>query len=250
LLVEKALSFKTDLFLCVSEAMEKDMHKMGIPKRKTVMIHNGVDLEMFYPRRDRPFYKKRLNIQPEVNLIGTVGRMVPEKGQVYLIHALKYLRNLGLNIRCLFVGEGPLQNQLKRTAVEMGVDHLCEFIGRRLDIELIYPALDIFILPSPREPFGLVLLEAMATGVPVIATNSGGPSTFIETDVNGVLVPPEDAKELAGKIVDLLMRKKDRKSMGETGRETVLAQFDIHKTVSQIEDVYCSLSGREIIDIS
>ena len=244
LLIEKVFAFKTKTFLCISEAMERDIHKLGIPKRKTRLIYNGVDMETFYPRPDQEVYKKRLGIAPEVNLIGTVGRMTPEKGQIYLIQAIGHLLDLDLNVRCLFVGEGPLQNWLMREAEKIGVDHLCEFMGRRLDVERIYPALDIFVLPSPREPFGLVLLEAMATGVPVIAADSGGPASFIQTDVNGVLVPPENPKALADKITDLLMNEKHRETMGKSGRETIEHRFNIRKTVSSIEDVYYSLAGR------
>jgi glycosyltransferase involved in cell wall biosynthesis len=172
--------------------------------------------------------------------------MVPEKGQTYLIQALSRLKEKGVKIRCIFVGEGPLQNQLEIRATELGVVDFCDFIGRRLDIELIYPALDIFVLPSLREPFGLALLEAMASGVPVVATDSGGPPAIINNNENGMLVPAKDEKALADRILDLIANKDRRERIGASGRRTVKAKFDIRSTVSQIQKVYYSVADGAI----
>jgi glycosyltransferase involved in cell wall biosynthesis len=104
----------------------------------------------------------------------------------------------------------------------------------------VYPLLDLFVLPSLREPFGLVLLEAMATSVPVLATAAGGPLDFIQSGINGILVPPADSSKLAEQI-DLLLSNPDLlKTIGKKGCETVKRSYDVRDTVCKIEQTYHS----------
>jgi glycosyltransferase involved in cell wall biosynthesis len=243
ILLEKGLSFKTRTFLCISRAMAKDTLRLGINKRKIVLIPNGVDLKRFHPRPAKTEQKREMGITTDGPLVGTVGRMVTEKGQIHLVEAVKHLNHKWKDLKCLFVGEGPMLPRLKRRAAELGVAHMCVFAGIRLDIEFIYPLLDIFVLPSLREPFGLVLLEAMASGVPVIATASGGPLEFIHPDANGALVPPANAEALASKISALLSNRNQTKAMATEGRRMVEHEFSIRETVKRVENVYSSFQS-------
>jgi glycosyltransferase involved in cell wall biosynthesis len=244
ILLEKVLAFKTSRFLCVSQAMKKDMLRLGIPAQKIVVMPNGVDLDFFYPRSVPDSLKKELGIETEGPVIGTAGRMVPEKGQIYLIGALKYLKDEWKDLKCLFIGEGPSLSKLKKVASESGMDDICIFSGMRKDIELIYPALDLFILPSIREPFGLVLLEAMASGIPVLATDSGGPSEFIESGVNGFLVIPKDSKALAEKITWILSNKEKAGNIAIEGLKLVERHFSVRKTAEKIVEQYLAICGQ------
>jgi len=241
--LEKILAFKTSRFLCVSHAMKDDMLRLGIPRQKIVVMSNGVDLERFYPRSVSDGFRKELGIETEGPVIGTAGRMVPEKGQVYLIEALKYLREEWKGLKCLFIGEGHSLSKLKKVSSESGMDDICIFSGVRKDIELIYPALDLFVLPSLREPFGLVLLEAMASGIPVLATDSGGPSEFIESGVNGFLVVPRDSKALAEKITWILSNKERAGNIASEGLKVVERNFSVRKTAGKIVGEYLAIRG-------
>lgn len=239
ILIDKALSFKTAKFLCVSAAMCDDIRKLGVNASKIELIHNGVDAAQFYPRSSAGKIQD-LGISTDGPIIGTVGRMVSEKGHVHLIQALHRLKLEWPTIRCLFVGDGPLLSQLKQMAADLGIAKNCIFCGIRSDIEFIYSVFDVFVLPSLREPFGLTLLEAMVSGVPVIATDAGGPLDFIKSGVNGVLVRPEDDDALARQISYLLKNRPQAHALAKKGRQTALDHFAIEKTVKKIENVYFS----------
>ncbi len=239
--VEKILSFRTSKYICISEAMKGDLLKMGIGKEKIEVIHNGVDLKVFYPHPVRDTLLKELGVYNCRPIIGTVGRMVPEKGQIYLIQAIADLKDKWPTLRCLFIGTGVLLEQLKQNAKELHVDDMCIFSGVRWDIADIYPLFDLFILPSLREPFGLVLLEAMASCVPVVATDSGGPPDFIEDGFNGILVPASDSHELAVQIDNLLLHREKSTEIAQRGYETVRTNYSIQTMVEHVERVYGSV---------
>jgi len=221
--------------------MADDMRRMKIPLNKIIIIPNGVDLKRFYPRSNAEKIRKEFGVDSKTILIGTVGRMVPEKGHIFLIEALKQLKNRFSNLKCIFLGSGPLLINTYNKAAVLGVEDMCIFAGIRNNIEKIYPILNLFVLPSIREPFGLVLLEAMATQIPVVATASGGPSEFIKSGVNGVLVPPKDVNALASVIKQIIQNEDFAKKIAARGRATVVQFFDIKKTVAKVDRLYFSL---------
>ena len=239
--LEKVFSFKTKKYLCVSNAMLADMLKLGIRRHKIILIHNGIDLDRFYPRSNNNEFKKKLGINSETRLIGTVGRMVTEKGQIYLIEALKYLQPEVTNLKCLFIGEGPMLQKLKEKAKALGVADMCIFPGVFREIEYIYSLLEVFVLPSLREPFGLVLLEAMAMEIPVVATATGGPLDIIQSGINGFLVPARDAEALASNIQLLLLNRAMTAAIAQSGRITVQRNFNVQETIHQLDNIYFSL---------
>jgi glycosyltransferase involved in cell wall biosynthesis len=239
---ERLMTFITGRFICVSQAIRDDMLKLGLAERKLCLIPNGVDLDRFYPRPVSAQKLKVLGLNKNGPVIGTVGRMVPEKGQIYLIAALTFIKTRWPDLKCVFIGAGPLRDQLIKCASELGVLEMCRFCGAQADIENIYPLFDIFVLPSLREPFGLVLLEAMASGIPVIATSSGGPMDFIDQNINGCVVPPQDSRRLAQKIDDLLTNRPQAASVAKNGRRTAEKYYDVRRSVRMTEAIYRSLA--------
>ncbi|PIU68061.1 MAG: glycosyltransferase family 1 protein, partial [Armatimonadetes bacterium CG07_land_8_20_14_0_80_40_9] len=145
------------------------------------------------------------------------------------------------NIKFLIVGDGPLREELKEQSKDLGIEDEVTFTGSRQDIPEIMAALDIFVLTSIKEHFGRVVIEAMACGKPVIATNSGAVPEIVEDKVTGILVPPEDSEKLAEAIIELLEDKEKAKEMGIAGRKRVEELFSIEKHTRQIEEVYLSL---------
>lgn len=240
ILVERITSGLTSRYICISMAMKNDLIKMGVQNDKIVVIHNGVDLDVFQPRQSDARLYDALGIGENRPVIGTVGRMVTEKGQIHLIEALPYLRDRWPMLRCLFIGTGPLLEELKSRAVSLGLVETCLFLGVRMDMADIYPLMDLFVLPSLREPFGLVLLEAMASCIPVIATSSGGPPDFIKSGYNGILVSPSKPRELAAQIEFLLSNPDKKGDIAQRGYETVQKGYSIKETARKVCDVYRS----------
>jgi len=241
LLSEKLSSVVTKCYICVSAAMQQDFIRLGVPRRKTIVIPNGIDLKRFFPRTEKMALRRQMRLDCSGPIIGTVGRMVSEKGQSYLIKALKFLKPKWPRLKCVFVGDGPLRKYLHKLAVDLGVSDMCHFAGIRYDIESIYQVFDLFVLPSPREPFGLVLLEAMASEVPVVATAAGGPLDFIQPGKNGELVPPNDANSMAETIQQMLSDEWRSNSMAQEGRRLVEKHYSVEGTVRKVEEVYASL---------
>lgn len=240
-LVEKYSSPVTRRFICISESMAADLRRLGIRADRMIVVENGIDADRFSAAYDVHTIKRKFGISGRHPVIGTVGRLVSEKGQIFLIEALPALTSDFPELACLFVGDGPLSQSLKQTAMKAGVPHICRFTGPVADVAQVYAVLDVFILPSLREPFGLAALEAMASGVAVIATDAGGPAEYIRPEVNGMLVPPGRSAALADAISRMLADRSVRESLARAGRQTVTRQFDIRKTVEKIEAVYAVL---------
>lgn len=241
ILIERLMSVITARFICVSLEMAADAHKMGIPRQKIIHIPNGIDMGRFSGDIDTVRVRRELHIAKNENVIGTVGRMVTEKGQIYLLEALEHLKSKWPDLKCVLIGEGPLQPSLKHYARKARINEMCIFLAPRNDIEAIYSIFDIFVLPSIREPFGLVALEAMAAGVPVIATDAGGPKDYIHSGYNGILVPSENAQALAGQINRLLSDASLCETLVAEGIKTVKEYYSIEKTTELICQVYRQL---------
>jgi len=168
----------------------------------------------------------------EPKTVGLLGQIAPHKGHEDAIEAMEDLRD---GFRLLIAGKGDERyvSKLKGYAEDLPI----EFPGF-VSLPKFFEMVDILIVPSWEEPFGIVLLEAMASGVPVIATNRGGPLDIIPTALHGILIPPRDPAALARTIRSLAADDPLRNSIIKNAREHVEQHFDITKVVPRIEDFY------------
>ncbi len=169
--------------------------------------------------------KPRVRQQPPV--IGSMGRFVAKKGFDVYIEALTMLRKAGIPFRAVLGGSGEEEKTLRALAQKHGLDDVLSFSGWVSDKQAFFNSIDIFCLPSQHEPFGIVLLEAMAQGLPVISTASEGPSEIIDNGVNGLLVAKADAVKLATGLQQLLSEPLKAENMGKNAFETVYNHYDI-----------------------
>lgn len=232
--------------ISVSDKIRGSLLKKGFSSKKIIVIHNGVETDYFGKKVVGVEYKKRIGIEGNFNVIGTVGRLSAEKGQKYLIEAVSEIVKHSPNTVFLIVGDGPFKKLLKDTVISLGLERHIIFTGSfpREEMKNIYSLMDIFILPSLTEGFGLALVEAMAMGIPVIATNVGGIPEIIEHGKTGYLVPPADAKAISKAIIDLLSDKTKSELMGKAGQNFAKQEFSIYKSVTQIEQVYKNLVSK------
>ena len=197
----------------VSEAVKKEVLKIENVEQKTKITWNAVDLERFNPK-NKSLFKEELGLEDDKPIILFVGNLVPQKGVKYLIKAKKYIKT---DSYLLIVGSGPLLRELKAIVENEDLKDVI-FIGSRDDVEMIMPQSDVVVLPSISESFGIVILEAMASGVPVVATNVGGIPEIVTNDV-GIVVEPRDPRAIANSVDHILSNPQLKREFGIKARE-------------------------------
>lgn len=238
----RLLSGYVDALICNSDAVKESCEREGLPIKQVVRVYNGIDLSQAQPNVPVNQMRHALgfhNASPVVGIVGTVQRW---KGQREVILAVDKLRELFPDIHCLIAGGvyDPIYGaEIKELTETLGLERNVHFLGHRKDIVDLMNAMDIIIHASiDPEPFGKVLIEAMALGKPLIATRAGGPLEIVEDHVTGLLVPPGDVDAMA-KAVSLLLRNRALAAkMGQAGRQRVEKLFELRKTVQSIEQIY------------
>ncbi|MFH1012728.1 MAG: glycosyltransferase family 4 protein [Candidatus Peregrinibacteria bacterium] len=211
--VKKMCLKRTAHTIAVSETGRRDLQEWyGIPDEKVSVVHNGIELERFLECRE----KAPLPVQPGDIVITCVAELHERKGHRYLLEAFSRLQKNTPTLRLMLVGLGPLQRELE--ARYGNNDHI-HFLGWRDDVAEILRASDIFVLPSLKEAFGLSVIEAMASGVAVIATASGGVPEIIENGKSGILVPPASSEKLAEAISALLHHPDQKRAIEAMAKE-------------------------------
>jgi glycosyltransferase involved in cell wall biosynthesis len=204
-----------------------------VPAHKITRIYNTVDLSRFQVLADRVTPRHALGFAEGDVLVGMIGRLSSLKGPRYGIEAMPRIRAALPNARLLVVGAGPLRAELEALAKQLGVDDCVHFLGTFRDLNPIYNALDVLIQPSVSEAFGLAALEAMACGVPIVVSASGGLPEVAAFSPHSRVVPTADANALADAVIALVNSQPPREpAIG------VEALFSAHAVARQHEAVY------------
>jgi glycosyltransferase involved in cell wall biosynthesis len=222
------------------------LETLGIKREKISVIPNGIDLESFINLPNGKSFRMKYNIRGKMILY--VGRIYScQKGLNHLINAIPIILNKEPEAKIVIVGEnwGSKANLIK-TAKNLGIEKSIIFTGYIPRNELLkaYAAADIFVLPSLFEPFGIVLLEAMASKKPIVATNVGGIPEVVENGKNGILVKPGNEEELANAILYLLSHEDQAKIMGINGYNMV-KKYSWDLIAKKIEEVYFKVLNGE-----
>lgn len=232
--------------IAVSSAVADNFRGAFFPLRKRIsVILNAIDLDKFQPVLIAKQEKHdELQLSKAEPVIGIVGQITPRKGQLELLRAFSQVL-VDLPRAMLLIVGAPLFNRddeylalLNQSAAEMGVAQNVRVLGSRLDVAAIMQALDLLVINSSAEPFGLVALEAMACGTPVLATATGGLTEIIEHAKNGWLVSLRDERALAAAIVSLCRQPMLRAKLVEEGRKTVAARFSSDRYMTELQDFY------------
>lgn len=196
---------------------------------KIFQIPNGIDLERFNKVIDVRKKRNALGILPGSAVVGTVANITEVKNHRNLILSFRKVADALSNVVLVIAGSGPLENEMKALSRDLGIAEKVLFLGRRSDVAEIYKVLDVYSLSSFSEGFPLSILEAMASGVPVVATDVSGINEIIQDGKNGVLVPSNDPKQLAGALIELLQDKQLRQRLSHRGFETVQSRYSYDK---------------------
>jgi len=227
-----------DTIIVVSEGVERFLIKTtGIPEGKIKKVYYGVNPDDIKIDKYKDI-RGEFNIDKDGILIGCIGRLVEQKGHRYLIQAVGKVIEKIPQAKFLIIGKGKLEKNLKRLAQKLSLNSNIIFTGFRTDIYSILDKLDLIVMPSLWEGLGLVLLEAMALGKPIVATDVGGIPEVVENKKTGILVPAKDPNALAEAISNLLEDYSVAARMGETGKASVKERFSPVKMVKEIELIY------------
>jgi len=229
-------------YVAVSRALEQYLVRLGVSPQRVAQIYNGVDIQLFHPVAVRERIPGCPFGEAGEWLLGTVGRLQPIKDQLNLVRA--FIRALDLapsrkeRTRLVIVGDGSLYSEARTLLKRAGLERLAWMPGERSDVPGIMRGLDCFALPSLAEGISNTILEAMATGLPVIATDVGGNSELVDVGRTGDLVPAADTEALAQRIL-LYARDPGRgRALGRAGRERVERQFSLETMVRRYHDLY------------
>ena len=257
-MLQKVLAAICDETLSVSEPLkDRVVQNLGISPEKIRVIPNGVDTDIFSGKYDCPYLREELKrkfgiiIDDDSVVIGCIGSLKPEKNQLMLLKALREIKHekAGKQIKAIFVGDGVDLPDLVRFVKDNGLERDVGFLGNRNDIPQLLSAINILISTSISRHEGMsnVILEAMSSNLPVIATRSIGTSELIRDGLTGFLIDQDDVAELADRIALLSGDLKLRKAMASNAHNAVKDKYSITKMVSDYEKVYLDiLKGRKL----
>lgn len=216
-----------------------------VPNHKMLQVYNGVDSVRFHPGQPAQSVAGSPFSRPAHWLLGTVGRMQTVKDQPTLtrafIRALEIEPTLKQRLRLVMIGDGPLRAECQQMLVDAGVVELAWLPGERGDIPDIMRSLDCFALPSLAEGISNTILEAMASGLPVIATNVGGNADLVSAGSTGEIVPSADPEAMALQIVRFATQPETSKDMGRAGRSAIEQKFSMEAMVAAYQGAYDKL---------
>lgn len=225
--------------IAVSKAVKGNLEKYEHIKNAKV-IYNGIDPDLFKPAsiEEKVLKKKQLGLNKNDFVLGNVGRMDYWKNQRILIEILPDLKKISPQIKLILVGGGEEEGNLKKSAIKKGVKNDVIFLGQRSDVNQILKAFDIFVFPSLTEGLPLVVIEAMATGLPIVASHVGGIPELVVNGETGFLVSPTSKEEIKETIIKLLNNPKLRKEMGQIARKRFETHFSLPQMVQKYIEVY------------
>jgi sugar transferase (PEP-CTERM/EpsH1 system associated) len=241
-LLNRLTGWLPDRIICVSQQVaDFAAQEIGLPPAKLTVIRNGIDIDQFTDLPDQQTARAMFGLPVPGKIMAAIGRPRPVKGFSYLLEAFAQIAADQPDLYLLFVGDGPEKRPLQTAAQQLPSANRVIFLGDQQEIPRLLAALDILVLPSLWEGLPNVVLEAMAAGLPVVATAVGGTPELVVEGETGLLVPPRDPATLAEAIVTLLTDPELARRLGENGRQRVTTQFTIQQTVAQTESLYQQL---------
>ncbi|MBE2238303.1 MAG: glycosyltransferase [Caldilineaceae bacterium] len=231
-----------DKTIAVSYAVKQGLiDHYGLPSNRIEVIENGIDVRSLHKRPSASILREvraSFHIPEDAYLVGTVAAMRHQKGYEYLIRAIPMISASAPRAFFVFVGDGPLRPELELLVEELKIKERVRFLGWRFDAAQLLHTLDLFVLPSLYEGLPLAVLEAMAVGLPIIATRVDGTAEVIISGENGILVPPADPQALAESIVQITQNEVLVNSLKKQAYKQMLERYDVSVMISKYLSLY------------
>ena len=259
--IRRCLSPLVDRFVSVSDDLKNWLtHTVGIPERKVVRIHNGVDTQKFAPVSaigcqlsavggqfvPDGALRRALSLPPDAIVIGAVGRLDAVKDHRSLLQAFAKIAVADKRVRLVIVGDGPMRGQIAAQIKQLQIGDHVQLLGERQDISELLKTFDVFTLTSIAEGISNTVLEAMASGLPIVATSVGGNPELVEHGVSGHLIPAQDVSALASALLGYVRDSDLRRSHGSAARRRAVDQFSLERMATEYANLYLSVMDRSV----
>ncbi len=249
--IEKWAAGLCDVLLFVSDTERSHAIANRIaPESKLITVGQGVELGEFREGSRSPNVRSEVcrtyGLDPAAPIVGTVARLIPHKGHECLLRAASLLLQELPSVQFLIAGGGPEQKSLDALAEQLGISKSVTFTGflpQREDVLAIFSAIDVFALPTKKEGFGVVFVEAMASVLPVVACDIAPVNTIVKQGETGILVPEDDAEGFAGALKRILEDADLRESMAAAGRTRAFSLFDVDQSLLHTVNLFDRLSS-------
>lgn len=222
-----------DVVIAVSKAVREQMVEKGIKQEKINIINNGIDVEDTDFTTSFQIARNKLGLTQGDYVIGCVARLTAEKAHLDLIYAFAEVARQEASVKLVLIGDGPERSTLASQCEKLNIVDKVIFVGNRADVRSLYVAFDTFALASMNEGLPMVLLEAMASALPVVVTRVGAIPSVIRDDENGLMVNPADRAGMASALLKLCRSSHCRKVLGIEARSTVIEKFTSNKMAEE-----------------
>jgi len=240
-IVDTFMARYSTFLIANSEATRKNIKQRGVKEEKIRVIHNGIVCNDMSGTASSEVIRKKYGIPLTSPLIGTAGRLTRAKNQGLLINCAPAVLKEFPDAYFLIVGDGNLKEDFVGQAAKLGISSRVIFTGWQEDVYSFIMAMDVFVMPSQNEGFGIAVLESMACAKPVVATDVGGVGEIVVDGETGFMVPEGDKKMLAEKIVTILRDSSLLSKMGERGRLRLEEKFSVEIMAEETEALYCKV---------
>jgi L-malate glycosyltransferase len=221
----------------VSHDLKRHMVAEGLPEDRIEVVHNGIELGPEPASHAAADLRRRLDLPGDALIVGTVARLDPVKHLQTLVEAAAQLANRGRQVHVLVIGDGPERDRLERETRTRRLEHAVHFLGHRDDARTWLPGLDVYVNSSVSEGISLTILEAMAAGLPTVATAVGGTPEIVTGEV-GLLVPARDPSAVASALEVLADQPSVRATLGRAARARVAEHFTIETMTARYLRMY------------
>jgi glycosyltransferase involved in cell wall biosynthesis len=230
-----------DAVITISEAIRRVLVEQGVPAEKVRCVHSALDPGSIEDPGDHEAFRREFGLDEDDPVVGMAAQFIPRKGHGVLLDAIPSILKAHPSTRFLLFGQGPLREEVTRRVRETGLDAVVQLPGFRPDLTKLLPCLDLLVHPATMEGLGIILLQASAARVPVVASEVGGIPEAVADGENGLLVPSGDPVALAQAVIGVLAAPAKARAMGERGRARVHQIFSVKRMVEGNLAVYRSL---------
>lgn len=241
---DRSSLYLPDHIVAVSKAMfTRIVTQPGMDSSRVTIIHNAIPVDQFYRPDQRDYYRAKLGVPADALVVGYAGRIQKVKRIDLLLLAFSNVYSRFPHARLIIAGEGDLKYEMQEYAARLGISNAVLWLGLCSDIPCFLAAVDIYIQSSSNEGLSLSILEAMAAGKPVVATDVGGGNEVIEHEKTGLLIKPGSPLAITDAVIELMEHPDKQKRLGEAARSQVVENFNIQTMVDAYRLIYQRISS-------